>query len=156
MTHFQNENLPDDLHKIARDLDALAADERDGAPGGLEHRLALETTARLGAAAPGPVLARVGFTGWKRVAAAIALVAGAGLIVVATTQRVGSVAQDGEVADAAAIEAELDAWLIAPDFAEDEAFASLRSDLDAFDPSLGDAAIDEADPLLEADLESMS
>ena len=155
MTHHQHDNLPDDLRSLERDLDALAGAERDGAPGGLEHRLALVTTARLGAE-PAPVLARIGFGGWQRLAAAIAIVIGAGLIVVATTQRVGSVSQDAELADAEAIEAELEAWLIEPEFFADDAFASLRSDLDAFDASLGDGAIDEADPLLDAELESMS
>jgi hypothetical protein len=155
MTSHPSDNLPDDLRSIERTLDALGAAERDGAPGGLEHRIALATTARVGDAQP-PVLARIGFAGWKRLAATIAIVASAGLIIVATTQRVGSVAQDGEVADAAAIEAELDAWLIEPDYYADDAFASLRSDLDEFDASLGDGAIDEADPLLDADLESMS
>jgi hypothetical protein len=156
MTNHDHHATPDDLRPIERELDALGASERAGAPAGFEQRIALATTDAL-RAGPAPV-ARIGFAGvgWRRLAAAVALVAGAGLIVVLTTQRLGSGAQAPEAVEAAAIEAELDAWLADPFLDASDAFASLREELDGFDPTLGAESYDESDPLSTIDLESVS
>lgn len=156
MTTHNDHTTPDDLRPIEQDLDALGASERAGAPAGFEQRIALATTEAL-RAGPAPV-ARIGFAGvgWRRLAAAVALVAGAGLIVVLTTQRLGSATQAPDAVEAAVIEAELDAWLADPFLDASDAFASLREELDGFDPSLGAKSFDETDPLATIDLESVS
>ncbi|MFG0275055.1 MAG: hypothetical protein ACF8QF_08360 [Phycisphaerales bacterium] len=157
MTNRDDHQTPADLQALERELDALAADERTSAPAGLEQRVAL-ATARALRNGPAPV-ARIGFAGvgWRRLAAAVALVAGAGLIVVATTQRLGPGAATPEALETASIEAEVEAWLADPFLDEGgDSFASLREELDGFDATLGAEAFDDADPLSTLELESVS
>lgn len=90
MTDHKNDHLEPELQDVARSLDDLGTRERDATPAGLEQRLVASTLPHLRgeahagtpADAESPVIARIGFQrSWAlRLAAAVAIIAGAGLI----------------------------------------------------------------------------
>lgn len=138
MNTHEQDATPADIVPVESRLNALAERDRRAAPDSLEDRLFLATRAPLRAAAEPPAPMRMPAPpAWRaplRLAAAIAVVAGAGLLAVSYFKSAPTVAvgtQTTDSVDVDAVQADLDDFLASLDSASagDDSIMTLRSDI---------------------------
>lgn len=141
-----NPELPDDLRSLERSLDALGESARSDAPTGLQERIASAGAKALRGDTPLLRLAgtdaspRTRFNGPWRLAAAIALLAVAGVIVVALNQPAAAPQENPAVASTTIIDdlIEIETAYAADSGWDSDSYDTLQSELNDLELSLNE------------------